>query len=97
MQKVCRSLIKRRLQVVVAGGRVFFKICVSQVKCTCICRNSVLLWVLTAFCAFSVNITGLVWFMMLLLLCKGRDSHLCDPLVTLSLFTCNLHVVLDFS
>ena len=37
-------------------------------KCTCISRNLILLWFSTAFCTLSINMTGLVWFMMILLL-----------------------------
>ena len=38
------------------------------VQCTCISRNLVLLWFSTAFCTLSINMIGLVWFMMILLL-----------------------------
>ena len=47
---------------------MFFKYFFPFVQCTCIPRNVVVLWFSTVFCILSINMTGLVWFMMLLLL-----------------------------
>ena len=56
------------LPVVVAGGRTFSKIYFAIVQCTCISRNVVVFWFSTFFCTLSINMIGLMWFVMLLLL-----------------------------
>src|SRR5437016_12946909 len=49
----------------------------SIVQCTCISRNLVLSWFSTFFCTLSINMTGFVWFIMILLLspavCASSD------------------------